>query len=429
MSDDASPIRQADARELEPRFRQLVSTLCWIACGRSKSLDDEMARIIRIMHRGATAAELDDAQRQLTAAVGAPSATTADAASVNANAVALAPLLRLLENLAAIKTLDKPLSAIRSRASQDNATDVNEVADKLGALVLHHCNTLQTERDSLITLLDQMNSGLGELSSHMNTDAKFRQQAHDQSRALSQQLLGEVVDLGANVRQASSLQALQEDVRRGLERINSSVQEARAREEARMQSFEQRAEQMKSRIDRLEAETQQLRHSVASEHQSACTDRLTGLPNRFAYDLRIKQEQLHSQQTGVPLVLAVWDIDRFKAVNDTFGHHAGDKALQAVGHHLAQQLRGSDFCARYGGEEFVMILRNLPLEQALATANRLRSSVAKIAFHFRQQPITLTLSCGLTLMRVDDSAESAFERADKALYRAKHEGRNRCVAE
>ena len=94
---------------------------------------------------------------------------------------------------------------------------------------------------------------------------------------------------------------------------------------------------------------------------------------------------------------------------------------------LAQQLRADDFMARYGGEEFVMTLRNLQIELAFAATERLRQSVEEIGFHFDKQPVTLTVSCGLTRVRDDDTPESAFERADAALYKAKNAGRNCCV--
>ena len=336
-----------------------------------------------------------------------------------------AALLKLLDRLALIPAISQQLSALRRKIADDN--DSQASAEQAGLVIVQHCNALESERASLIGLLDQMTRSIGELSGHLNGDARLRAEARDQSMALNRQLLGEVNTLGSNVHQANDLKALQNEVHKGLELINSGLQEARAREEARLRAFEERADEMKTRIDRLENETQQLRESVAVEHQNACTDRLTTLPNRMAYDLRIKQDLQQCRDAGEPLVLVIWDIDRFKSVNDTYGHHAGDKALQVVGQRLAQHAREGDFCARFGGEEFAMTLRNLPIKQAAVAADRVRQSVERIKFHFREKPVTLTLSCGITLMRDDDTPESAFERADAALYEAKNAGRNRCM--
>jgi diguanylate cyclase len=124
----------------------------------------------------------------------------------------------------------------------------------------------------------------------------------------------------------------------------------------------------------------------------------------------------------------VWDVDHFKRINDTYGHRAGDRVLRAVADCLSGSIRGTDFLARYGGEEFVMILPGTKLEDALRVIDDMRVAVSKIGFHFRGNPVSITISSGITVLADADSAGSAFERADKALYNAKESGRNRCVS-
>ncbi len=131
-------------------------------------------------------------------------------------------------------------------------------------------------------------------------------------------------------------------------------------------------------------------------------DAVTGLPNRSAYDARAHQEHARFKRFGAPLVVCVFDIDDFKAINDRFGHVAGDKALRIIGRTLEQRLRETDFIARYGGEE-------------------------SCGLHTRSKPIAVTISCGLTELRPGDTVDGAFERADSALYEAKRLGKNRCV--
>ena len=93
---------------------------------------------------------------------------------------------------------------------------------------------------------------------------------------------------------------------------------------------------------------------------------------------------------------------------------------------LADHVRETDFVARYGGEEFAMLMTGSPLDACLHVAEKLRGAVAGTGFHFRDEAVTITASCGLAEMRDGDSTEQWFERADRALYRAKQEGRNRC---
>jgi diguanylate cyclase (GGDEF)-like protein len=115
-------------------------------------------------------------------------------------------------------------------------------------------------------------------------------------------------------------------------------------------------------------------------------------------------------------------------VSDTYGHRAGDRVLSTVAKHLSTRIRRTDFVAHYGGEEFVMLLPGTTLQDALNLIDDLRDVIGKIGFHFRGAPVSVTISVGATALMHDDSVGGAFDRADKALYRAKEMGRNRCVS-
>ena len=119
--------------------------------------------------------------------------------------------------------------------------------------------------------------------------------------------------------------------------------------------------------------------------------------------------------------------DRFKKVNDSYGHKAGDRVLQLVSRELRTRLRATDFIARYGGEEFVLLLPETTVEAARAVIDKLRNRVAGLPFHFGGEPVSVTFSAGATEFREGDSVESGFDRADRALYQAKDAGRNQTV--
>ncbi len=155
----------------------------------------------------------------------------------------------------------------------------------------------------------------------------------------------------------------------------------------------------------------------------AFTDVLTGLMNRRAFDEIMKQEIRHSQQSGEPLALMLIDIDSFKAINDDYGHLIGDEVIRQVGRALQANTRPGDIVGRFGGEEFVMLLRDVLLDDAEVIAQRLRVQVAVL----RELPqgIHVTVSIGLAICDVDDTAESLLKRSDDALYFAKRSGRNR----
>jgi diguanylate cyclase len=126
------------------------------------------------------------------------------------------------------------------------------------------------------------------------------------------------------------------------------------------------------------------------------------------------------------LSLIIWDIDRFKNINDSYGHKAGDKVLLLIAKQLSDHSRATDFISRFGGEEFTMLLPNTDGQSALILANQLRQIVEKTGFNAGGASVDITISCGITEFIPNDTDETAFERADKALYQAKEQGRNRC---
>jgi diguanylate cyclase len=227
--------------------------------------------------------------------------------------------------------------------------------------------------------------------------------------------------------QASTLHELRGRVGNRLEAINTHLTDFRSREEERLTAQVDRTMSLRARVEELEKESRMLQDSLQEEQRAAMIDALTSVPNRAAYDDRMTHEFQRWQRHGGTITIAAWDVDSFKGINDEFGHIAGDKVLRILGQHLARSVRGTDFIARYGGEEFVMIMVGMDAEAALKACNKIRTGIQGIAFHFRDRPVTVTASCGITTFRMGDLPDMAFERADGALYEAKNSGRNRCV--
>lgn len=152
---------------------------------------------------------------------------------------------------------------------------------------------------------------------------------------------------------------------------------------------------------------------------------LTGLPNRIAYDQRATQEYERWCIGRVPLTLAVLDIDKLKEVNDGYGHLAGDKVIQLTAKPVAGLLNETDFVARFGGEEFVLLLPGTSLVEAAERLEGVRQQVSRLPFRFRTTRLPITVSIGLCEFTPGMTLTDVFELADQALYRAKHNGRNR----
>ncbi len=161
----------------------------------------------------------------------------------------------------------------------------------------------------------------------------------------------------------------------------------------------------------------------------ATTDPLTGLFNRRQFTLLGQRALEEHRQKKADLAVLALDIDHFKAINDTYGHAAGDEALKSVSRVLHAALRGADVIGRLGGEEFGVVLTNTHQQAALSTAERLRRAIELEVVESEGQQIRLTTSIGLTDLQAGDvSLEGLMKRADAALYDAKKSGRNRVIA-
>jgi diguanylate cyclase (GGDEF)-like protein len=172
----------------------------------------------------------------------------------------------------------------------------------------------------------------------------------------------------------------------------------------------------------------QLRQRAERElAELAATDGLTGLANRRRLDQVLKHEWARAMRSGQPLSLLMIDVDHFKAFNDRHGHHLGDQALRTVAHSIRSCIhRPGDLAARYGGEEFLVVLSGTDLQGARMIAEHIRAAVQALPLVVSDaQPITVSIGIASQLPRATERQAALFSIADKALYLAKRNGRNR----
>jgi two-component system cell cycle response regulator len=173
-----------------------------------------------------------------------------------------------------------------------------------------------------------------------------------------------------------------------------------------------------------------LRDNLAASIEMAVVDPLTGLNNRRYFETHLSALVEQAANRARPLSLMVLDIDHFKSVNDTFGHDAGDQVLKGFAGRVRKVVRGADLLCRLGGEEFVVVMPDTPLEVAHRIAERVRRTVEQDVFAVGSEGrvIPVTVSIGLAERGHDAWPEGLLRKADMALYRSKHEGRNRVTA-
>ncbi len=187
-----------------------------------------------------------------------------------------------------------------------------------------------------------------------------------------------------------------------------------------MLNTQQRTHEAEEKIKHLEKELADVSKLV---HQ----DQLTGALNRRGLNEAFDRETKRSERNHKTICIALLDIDNFKRLNDTLGHHAGDKALQHLSQLVQETLRPSDYVARYGGEEFVILLPDIDLDAAAATIARVQRELTKHFFLYDKDKVLITFSAGVAEYHNDETRDDVIGRADKAMYQAKKSGKNRVI--
>jgi diguanylate cyclase (GGDEF)-like protein len=155
------------------------------------------------------------------------------------------------------------------------------------------------------------------------------------------------------------------------------------------------------------------------------TDKLTGAYNREFLSTQLPASMQEAKHNGTPLSIAMIDVDHFKKVNDTHGHHIGDKVLTEIAHRLRETSRAGDMLVRYGGEEFLLLLPTANLATAAEIADRVRVQMQHAPIRVGDLSLDIRVSVGVAQHRHGETATELFRRADAALYQAKANGRNR----
>jgi diguanylate cyclase len=464
--DAITQLEAGEARwsQLEVTLRRMIGRLCLAARGRADSLDVELRKVSDLVRGRGDIAAIEGSLEPLSRAIAALDDATLENSGATTTSRALAfsgyvpasadtssgirPELRavpprvdleddeakvqtvivaVLERLSRLPELRPALADLCERSKGSLSPDeFAEGLERVARLVGEQRASLMREKREIEDLLQQMDVRLAEIASYLASDTADQKSAQTSSQQFDLLVTSEVRSLTNDVQSAHDLSVLRNRVRDRLEIISHHLQDFRTREGARVCAQLDRTQRMRVRVTDLEREIHGLHKSLQEEQSLRMIDALTGIPNRAAYDDRIQHEFMRWQRENSPVSVLTWDIDRFKEINDAYGHSAGDKVLRVIAQHLAQHVRGTDFVARYGGEEFVMILIGTDATQASQTADKIRVGIENMGFHFHNKPVAVTASCGITTFRGDDTPETIFDRADRALYRAKDSGRNCC---
>lgn len=302
---------------------------------------------------------------------------------------------------------------------------IPEIADLTGTMRVQ----LQTEIDELGEFLKLTLKRLRDFESQIRQSERFHEQTLSNSLDLEKYIGEQSNELRTNIDEGNGIEAIKSAVASHLDAIDKQLGEFVRAEDQRHQNARARINEMVTALNELEFEAKELRDNLEKQHEQVLIDPLTGILNRSGYDESINKEYVRWRRYEGNLSLAVLDLDWFKNINDSYGHSVGDKVLSTVARQLESQIRECDILCRYGGEEFILLLPETSVADAFVMLEKLRVYIAECKFHFRDHPVPVTMSCGIAGFRKDDSISDVFDRADRAMYLAKRDGRNQVRTE
>lgn len=271
-----------------------------------------------------------------------------------------------------------------------------------------------TTHDFLGDLRDQLHS-VEEVIFSVITDGD---ESLERAEELGKRVSDDVEVMGKAVEQ-DDLTILKKTVESGLANLSTKVADYLVEERQHDEKSKQKIKDLDRKVRSMEVEATELRGEVKSKQDLAVKDPLTGVYNRAGYEERMTEEFARRQRVETPLSVVFVDCNKFKQINDTFGHTAGDVVLVKVAETLKNRARTSDIVARYGGDEFVVLLPDTPLEGAEIFAKGACEKVLAAGFNNNGQPLDVSISCGVTEVRSGDDPASVLHRADQAMYEAK----------
>ncbi|MEE4244471.1 MAG: GGDEF domain-containing protein [Kangiellaceae bacterium] len=337
-------------------------------------------------------------------------------------------LNNFVEQLAEIEIYKKATSAIKEQLVElSSVNQLTPLIEQIASALLEAANQ---EHIQFENFLQTLNKRLLNVASYLNQAAVGNDGILSDTEQLDKELKSTIADIKQEIESTPGLGDLKGRLLSSFEHIFSSVTRFKDAQNTRVEATKAELSIIKDQLLATEDEAVKLKENLNEQRFRAYNDPLTQLPNRYAYNERLKQEYTRWQRYRNPLTLAVGDIDLFKSVNDNYGHAAGDKVLQHVARILEKGVRESDFVARYGGEEFIILMPETGLNDATKAINKLRLAIAKNPINVTAvEQLHINMSFGVSEFEGSETPGDVFIKADKALYRAKAKGRNQVCCE
>ncbi|MDJ0653925.1 MAG: diguanylate cyclase [Xanthomonadales bacterium] len=424
-------LRELDARErewnkLEKALHRALSQVSVAAMGRNEALDASLADLQDVVRGDPDAQEIGGSLKRLkavlrSAGIGDISEPPGPAGGVSIHEL----ILNLAERIADIPALAPSAEELFYRLATGNA-DWNRLVADHASSIAQIVSSIQAQKVDLQQFLEQVTLQLSEIDGWTQWQNDSLENRHQDGLDLEASVTSQMQELSDDLDRSEDISELKLKVQARIDHVAEHFRQFREVEQRRYNEAREHNDKLEQQLEKLNKKTRALAKRCGEQEDQLMFDALTRVHSRLAYTRRLKEEFERWQRHGQPLAYSIWDLDKFKSVNDTLGHKAGDRLLQLVGKILNKEKRTEDFIARIGGEEFVMLMPMTDADGAITVVDRIRQVISETPFHFRGDPRQVTVSCGITEFREGDTTDVVYERADQALYQAKNGGRNRC---
>ncbi len=308
--------------------------------------------------------------------------------------------------------------------------DIEETRDNVFSLIFHFISETSQDREKVNKFIRDIVARIFEIEKKLASSYEQTSSLLTSNQAFESVLSDEMTGLKSSSDVAESLDDLRMKISTGLSSIEKALQKKQKVDQAISQLAQKSKSSFTSGFAKLKQELNEATRYTEELEKKLNEDQLTGANNRRAYDKKIADEMERFLRYGSVFSLLIIDADKFKNINDTYGHAIGDKCLQQIIKRTKPLLRKIDMLARYGGEEFAVIMPETNGDGAKMVAEKIRQTIEKIEFLYKEETVRITVSIGVTNVREGDQTHiQVFERADMAVYKAKENGRNQVMVQ
>ena len=292
----------------------------------------------------------------------------------------------------------------------ETSGDIIEIRDDIFTIIQKYIADTNADREQVNNFVQEVVEGILQLEAEAIRSFEQTGEILDNNEGFESALSSELNGLQQNMDVAQNLDDLKQMIARRLTAIDKALKKKQAKDKAIQEVADQHREEFKTGFSKLKKELDKATSNAKELEKELNVDQLTGAFNRRAYEKRIQEEMERFKRYGTTFSLLMIDADKFKDINDKYGHAIGDKCLKEIIKRTIPQLRASDMLARWGGEEFVVIMPETPLAGAGEAAEKIRQTIEKIEFVYKEETVKVTVSIGVSeVENTDETEQKVFE--------------------